>query len=532
MGPGTNPLLDEINGLSLGAKAALMAAHGASTAPPASPEPLSGGLMPPNPAIAAARQQMQPDAGPPPAMLLPPDKMPTVPSLGAPHPAVKAPLGTVTGDENERSRLMATGSGISQIKNPWLRGLATAGNIAGSVASPLVPGLMRQVPGTEEHHNMLLNRANQAVTQDEASAENRAKLAAAQAEIPFTQAKTRAAELIEITPQMAEELGSPALTGNSVTQGALQHMMTTAGTNRSHETVAGMNNATKEDIASAQTLSREKIAALKPEQRDDRAIRLMQKPPDTRTPEENAYLGAYARWVDQTKTQPGIARAAAYGQFRPVQVLGTDGEVHYDFSGHAIGTGASSPQSMNFKTAVGMAKFMTSGKGGTTLTNYRTANDHLDLLKQAVTALDNGDVQALNQMNNAFKQQFGSPAPTNVDAVRTMLAGELANVAKVTGATDQEIRQQAENLNRASSPEQFAGFIQTNQELMDQKALEMYQQYESGLQGRAVFGKGVKAANPEQPKGAVLGETTKPDGVYEKPDGTKYRVLGGKVYAH
>ena len=311
-----------------------------------------------------------------------------------------------------------------------------------------------------------------------------------QSETNKNNAQGRAADLVEISPEEARTMGNPALAGQQVTQAVRQHLLTNAATTQGRHDVAALNNDTKRDIADANNLTKEHLASLKPEQRDDRAIHLMEKPAEQRTPEENAYLGAYSRWIQQTKVQPGVARAQAFGMFRPVQVLGPDGDAHYEFSGNAIKNGESTPQSMNFRTGVGMAKFMTSGKGGQTITAYNTANDHLDLLGKAMDALKNGDVQGLNRLDNAFKEQFGIAAPTNVNAVKAMLAGELANVAKVTGATDQEIKVQQDNINRAASPEQIKGFIDTNHDLMDQKAYEMYQQYQQGMQGKPAFGAG------------------------------------------
>jgi hypothetical protein len=299
------------------------------------------------------------------------------------------------------------------------------------------------------------------------------------------------------------------------------------------QSVAELNNTTKSDIADANNLTKEKIASLKPEQRDDRAIRLLAKPPDQRTQEENAYLGGYARMIDMKVTQPGIAKMNALNAGRPAQTVDADGNVHYDFIGHAIATGANTPASMNFRTAAGMAKFMTSGKGGQTVTAYNTANDHLDLLGKAMDALQNGDVQGLNQLNNSFKQQFGSAAPTNVNAIKAMLAGELANVAKVTGATDQEIKEQKDNINRAASPEQIKGFIDTNHDLMDQKAYEMYQQYQSGMQGQPAFGTGRPLNGPGGTRPAQSGGNTpqRPAGVPANAQYTTDPKTGKKGWA-
>lgn len=57
--------------------------------------------------------------------------------------------------QNEVGRLIDTGSGIHQIKNPFLRGLAHVGEIAGDI---FTPNLVKDIPGTEQHHNMLIRQ--------------------------------------------------------------------------------------------------------------------------------------------------------------------------------------------------------------------------------------------------------------------------------------------------------------------------------------------------------------------------------------
>jgi hypothetical protein len=130
------------------------------------------------------------------------------------------------------------------------------------------------------------------------------------------------------------------------------------------------------------------------------------------------------------------------------------------------------------------------------MTAYRTATDHLDLLGKAAEALHNGDIQAFNRVGNSIAQETGQPAPTNFNAVKAMLSGELANVAKVTGATDQTIAEERAQIDRAASPEQLAGVISTNQDLMDQKASEMFEQYQAGIQGQPVTTRG--GMNPDR----------------------------------
>lgn len=161
-----NPILGELDGLSPAAKTALITAHQATTAPPMQAPQIAGDM----------KQAAAPSTEAPP-MLTHPSMAPNAPPpLQAPAmpPVTQAGKlsGTVSGDTAERNRLLSTGSGASQIHNPLLRGLAEAGNAVGSIAAP---GLMRQVPGTEEHHNLLLGRANTALGTDIGNQEKEAQ---------------------------------------------------------------------------------------------------------------------------------------------------------------------------------------------------------------------------------------------------------------------------------------------------------------------------------------------------------------------
>src|SRR5271156_2766030 len=105
----TNPILDELSGLSPGAQQAIMSAHSATTLAPAAAPPPAPGLQAPS-KIAHTPQMGAPPPAPTAAMSGPP------PSMGSsPAPNVPAPRGTLQGDENERGRLEANGPGITQI---------------------------------------------------------------------------------------------------------------------------------------------------------------------------------------------------------------------------------------------------------------------------------------------------------------------------------------------------------------------------------------------------------------------------------
>ncbi len=99
-------------------------------------------------------------AAPPDSSALPALPMPSLPSILSP---ASAQLAT---DTARASQLAAAGSGISQIKNPVLRGLANAADIAGSVFRP-IHNLEYALPGTNEHHQLLLNQQTALIDQDQ-----------------------------------------------------------------------------------------------------------------------------------------------------------------------------------------------------------------------------------------------------------------------------------------------------------------------------------------------------------------------------
>jgi hypothetical protein len=64
--------------------------------------------------------------------------------------------------------------------------------------------------------------------------------------------------------------------------------------------------------------------AVKEPARDDKAIAIMQKPENERTPDEVAYLKGYDAWVKKTKVEPGVVRIEALGETRgPTALLDT-----------------------------------------------------------------------------------------------------------------------------------------------------------------------------------------------------------------
>ena len=168
----TNPLLNP----QVLAAAALNI-NGASQLPPAAPRPLPGPVD---------------DAPKLPALPGTTEMNPPVLDAGSNTTQVKGPSQTDL-DQAERSRVINSGSGISQIakriegtgfgqNHPILgkiagigaQGLATLGDIGLATA---LPSVELMTPGTEGHHQMVLNRATSNVNQDLAEEEKKAQTA-------------------------------------------------------------------------------------------------------------------------------------------------------------------------------------------------------------------------------------------------------------------------------------------------------------------------------------------------------------------
>ncbi len=108
-----------------------------------------------------------------------------------------------------------------------------------------------------------------------------------------------------------------------------------------------------------------------------------------------------------------------------------------------------------------------------------TAMTHLDTLAQAAQALKNNDTQALNKMQNTFKTQFGSSAPTNFNAARDLAAGEIVKAITQTGGTLEDRKNAEQNISNAESPEQLAGVINTYQTMLGGQLYNQFLEYKS-----------------------------------------------------
>lgn len=106
------------------------------------------------------------------------------------------------------------------------------------------------------------------------------------------------------------------------------------------------------------------------------------------------------------------------------------------------------------------------GKQGDLIRSFNVGISHLNTLDGLVDALGNHDMQAFNKIGNAVAAQTGNPAPTNFDAAKAIVGDEIIK-AIVGGGGALADRENAQNqIDRANSPQQLRGVINTYKKLM------------------------------------------------------------------
>jgi hypothetical protein len=129
----------------------------------------------------------------------------------------------------------------------------------------------------------------------------------------------------------------------------------------------------------------------------------------------------------------------------------------------------------------------TSGKNGQNIRAFNTAIGHLGQLYDAADALNNNDVQKLNQVANAIGVQTGSSAPVVFDAIRAAVAGELATTFKGAAGTDPEIKSIVDTLHSKQSPQQTRDVSKAYIGLLNSRLHVLNEQYKQAMGKPADF---------------------------------------------
>lgn len=173
---------------------------------------------------------------------------------------------------------------------------------------------------------------------------------------------------------------------------------------------------------------------------------------------------------------PSLGRAVQVGD------VNNPGQTKYTTAGQAIASGAPGVQSASVQVPKAAAKAEVPTKIGDLKVAFNTAMQHADLLQQAANALQNGDVRTLNSLNNRFKTEFGSAAPTNFNTIADAYSREITKMLSSGHMTDAEIASAGGTVSANSSPAQILGALQSYRALAQSKLNMLNQQKGAAIQ--------------------------------------------------
>jgi hypothetical protein len=141
-------------------------------------------------------------------------------------------------------------------------------------------------------------------------------------------------------------------------------------------------------------------------------------------------------------------------------------------------------------------KDFSSGISARKVTANNTALNHLATLDKLADDLTNSDTRIVNAAANIFAKATGSAAPSNFDAAKQLVAGEVMKAVTANGGGVTERQEAERNITSAGSPQQLRGVIKTYKELLGGQLSSLQVQYETGS-GRKDFDKKLTPAARE-----------------------------------
>lgn len=160
----------------------------------------------------------------------------------------------------------------------------------------------------------------------------------------------------------------------------------------------------------------------------------------------------------------------------------------------------------------------TSGQSARNITSINTVMGHLETLKKAAEALNNGQYPLFNSLINRIKTGTGRAQVTNFDTARDVVADELERTFRGTSGSVTGIKSWREGLTSSASPEQQHGAWQTLGEILDSRVDALGDTYSRGM-GRTVDGMTLLSPRAQGAYTYVTGRT--PDIKTVGPTGTE-----------
>jgi hypothetical protein len=453
---------------------------------------------------------------------------PSVPAILNPVGQSYAPPTQTQTDTSERNRLLNSGDGISQIKNPLLRGVARTADIAASVLSPftfgLTGGLARALPGTMEHHDMLVRQQTNKLAQDQAIDKETAQTANETATTAHTVAATNALEnpRDKFTPIQTDS-GFAAFDPST---GRAAPVVDAAGNQ-----VGTPEKAIKPQSIEQQAYDFAVKSGKNPLDayaavygaKNTKDAGLPQQLLDAISSGDNTKADLIRKVYHDTQVVPKIEVHAANAPAVPSFALGAGGAVNPTIQAYIDGRipapnartkqgaeimrqiTAADPtyDASRYNTYQAAQKDATSGKTGTAINSLNTIQEHIGRALQNIPK--NGSSPFLNSIENTIGDATGANPTGKFDVDATGIAGEWGKLVAGGVASEGEQKHVQALLNKNGSPKQ----IRDNLEEVRQMTLGKLQGIQKQIQSASHPG----GAN--NPINSLPGNADKVDGHWD-----------------
>ena len=126
----------------------------------------------------------------------------------------------------------------------------------------------------------------------------------------------------------------------------------------------------------------------------------------------------------------------------------------------------------------GIGSFVGKGQDANTIAAFNKVTDHVALGMQLAKALNNGDIQVINQIKNLWQLKTGVAAPDNIKTLNLFLAPEIEKALNASSAGTGKERENAGNvLSSIKSNPQFEGNLETMTQLLGGQFHALEQKY-------------------------------------------------------
>jgi hypothetical protein len=210
------------------------------------------------------------------------------------------------------------------------------------------------------------------------------------------------------------------------------------------------------------------------------------QPPPTGVPQPNGAMGGPSKPSQFSPQRDAIFTQLLSNEMNGIRPrLGTKDQLAYQEWQLEKGinpsdiVGGTADAKSKVKTAL---DFSTAGNSGKNIMRIGTAVQHIDVLKDAYKALENGDIPAANSIFNKIAQERGQAPQASFGATAQMVAPEIAAaVLAAGGASALGDRQDYKALlNGNISPAQFKGLIQSFDSLFGGRVKTLASEYKLG----------------------------------------------------